>query len=128
MPIYHDMGQMWRITLHTLMLHLTKKPCSLPNEETTRINICYSPSHCLPSTSLPPCNLAHTHYDVRQDVQGTHDENNGLFTLCPKQVYEYEYHTFIQCSGFDHIQVFHTSSTKPNPCTSFSHNHLYVHW
>ena len=35
---------------------------------------------------------------------GTSDESGRLCTLCPKQVWESEYHTLIQCSAFDHIR------------------------
>ena len=36
---------------------------------------------------------------------GTSDESGRLCTLCPKQVWESEYHTLIQCSAFDHIRL-----------------------
>ena len=35
---------------------------------------------------------------------GTSDESGRLCTLCPKQVWESEYHTLIQCFAFDHIR------------------------
>ena len=35
---------------------------------------------------------------------GTRDESGRLCTLCPKKVREFEYHTLIQCSAFDHIR------------------------
>ena len=34
---------------------------------------------------------------------GTSNESGRLCTLCPKQVREFEYHTLIQCTTFDHI-------------------------
>ena len=50
---------------------------------------------------------------------GTSDESGWLCTLCPKQVWEAEYHTLIQCYAFDHIQpCFPHIFDQAHPCTN----------
>ena len=49
-----------------------------------------------------------------------------LSTVCPKQVWEFECHTLIQCSTLSFITIAHAfdaSLTKLNPCINFSHNY-----
>ena len=62
MPMYHDMGKMWRFT------RLTTKPYSSPNEETTYINTFLSLTLGVPPKSFVPCNLGHIHYDTKREV------------------------------------------------------------
>ena len=60
---------------------------------------------------------------------GTSDESGRLCTLCPKWVWEFEYHDLIQCSAFDHIRPCFPKSLRPSPQCAlsinmyFSHNH-----
>ena len=79
--------------------------------------------HYLSRNKLITLRYGHKFMDSSYKVcsWGTSDESGRLCTLCPKQVCESKYHTLIQCSAFDH--AFHISSTGPNPCTKFSHNH-----
>ena len=43
---------------------------------------------------LVPCDFAHMHYN----------ESGRLYTLCPKQIQGFEYHSLIECFAFDHIR------------------------
>ena len=52
-------------------------------------------------------------------ILSTYIRSGHLCTLFPEQVWESDYHF-----TFDHILLsFHIYSTKPYPCTNFSHSH-----
>ena len=105
-----------RIILH--VLHLITKPCFFTNKATIHINTCQNPSPCLPLQPLLPCNLAHTPFDVRQDVWAYVVKVIDYAHFCPKRTQEFWVSHFdtMLC---DHIQqYFHTSTTKPNCYTN----------
>ena len=102
------------IILH--MLHLTTKPYSLSNRETTHINTCWSPSHFLPSKPLLPWLSSHAMaLWCEMGYWGTRNENNLLSTLCLKQFQKHEYHTLIWCSTFDHARFGFPHRSSPFP-------------
>ena len=82
-------------------------------KEIMQIDTCWSPSHYLPSEPLFPYDLAYTHYNVRRGVGA--QVMRVANCVCHKQVWEFKYHSSIQCSAFYHtwvLTMFSTSSTK----------------
>ena len=113
------------------MLHVTTKPYSSRNGEIVHIDsplihvrvhsIVFYSNHCFMWLSS---------YALRCETGrwGTSDESSQLCVLCPKQVPDSKYQPLIQRFAFGHIQLcFPQSSTKPNVCTNFSHNHNVLH-
>ena len=106
------------------MVHLTTKPYFSQNGETVHIDTCYNPSRYLSFEQLLQWDLAHMHCDVSRGVGAqvmrvvdyAHFAQNKSESL--SIILWYNALPFII---FDH--AFHTSSTKPNLCTKFSHNH-----
>ena len=96
------------------MVHIATKPCSSPYKETAPHNTCQSPSHCLPSKPLLPCDLAHTHYNVRQGngpymmrvINYAHFALNKFGSLSIKLCYD-------DLPLITSQYAFHTSLTKP---------------
>ena len=100
-----------------------------------------SPSHLLPRIA----------WEARKNIQKTHKSNiwcsgwmqdiekwfgrwdarhllhdaslDSLVNEAFLQVREFEYHTYNGLPLFIFHHAFHISSTEPNPCTNFSHNH-----
>ena len=80
MPMYHDIGKMQRLMLHTVTTYVVpiyKKLSSLLNKETTHIKACSCPYLYLPFEPLLLLDLTHTH--------AIH-QSNQLCILSPKQV------------------------------------------
>ena len=115
MPMYHHMGQMWRLKLHILyytcctklqnhIFRRTGKPYASIHVRAHPV-ICHS-YHCFHPVICRSYHCFHCSYSLRCEMGrwGTSDESGRLCTLCPKQVQESKYHTLIQCSTFDHIR------------------------
>ena len=79
--------------------------------KTVHINTCSRPSRCLPFKPLFPCDLAHMHCGV---IRGVGVQVMRVVNYAHFSLNKFESLPLIT---FDH--VFHTSLSKPNPCTNF---------
>ena len=75
-----------------------------------------------------PCHCFHITYCIHTWIwdgcRGIIGEWSTMHILLDKQVWEFEYHTLIRCSTFNHIIMLSAHlQWRPNPCTNFSHDH-----
>ena len=93
-PMYHDMGEMWRLTLHTLYY-----TCRAPNYKTIFFTERGNRTHRYMLEPIPlsaiwtiASGLGSHALWCEMGSWGTSDKSGRLCTLFPKQVRESEYH------------------------------------
>ena len=125
MPVYHDICGGSRFTHYTTNVAPNYKFIFFAERGNHTHRCMLEPIPLLQFEPLLPCNLAHMHCDVRRGVGAQVMRVVDYAHFAPLNKFVswsiVVWYNTLPLIIFDH--ALHTSSTKPNPCTSFSHNH-----